>query len=293
MLQNLSHCVAPNYQLTAGSPDVSNGLIETIKCIVSIINGQDPSIGGKKKFQMHRYMINLLLATQENFFEGERLDSDSITYFTISRLEKISKDIGKNFIEPIQYDRHRVATKVYKQCKHRGFVRIKRKNGAQWVGVTAAGEQGTMKLIDNLILQLPKERRPSPDQLSKFTIRKTTTSSLPLNEIAKKLEELVDELKETSSLYTSRITDEYYENKMYRKAIEKLDEGLRLNPLDPVAYYMKGSALMKFGRYEEAVECFDRASEIDPSLAFVWMNRGNALDDWENIQKLSSHIVKR
>lgn len=47
-----------------------------------------------------------------------------------------------------------------------------------------------------------------------------------------------------------------------------------------MAYGMKGLALMKFGRYDEAVECFDKALEIDPSLAYVWMNRGNALDDW-------------
>jgi tetratricopeptide (TPR) repeat protein len=36
---------------------------------------------------------------------------------------------------------------------------------------------------------------------------------------------------------------------------------------------------MKYGRYEDAIECFNEALEINPNVAFVWMNRGNALDD--------------
>jgi tetratricopeptide (TPR) repeat protein len=35
---------------------------------------------------------------------------------------------------------------------------------------------------------------------------------------------------------------------------------------------------MKFRRNTEAVESFDKALEIDPNLAYLWMNRGNALD---------------
>ena len=35
---------------------------------------------------------------------------------------------------------------------------------------------------------------------------------------------------------------------------------------------------MKFGRYYDAVECFDKALGMDPGRAYVWMNRGNALD---------------
>ena len=33
------------------------------------------------------------------------------------------------------------------------------------------------------------------------------------------------------------------------------------------------------GRYEEAIECFDRALEINPNFAEAWNNKGNVLDE--------------
>jgi tetratricopeptide (TPR) repeat protein len=49
---------------------------------------------------------------------------------------------------------------------------------------------------------------------------------------------------------------------------------------------------MKLGRYPEAKECFDKALEIDPTLASLWMNRGNTLDDTRNYIEVMKSYCK-
>jgi tetratricopeptide (TPR) repeat protein len=44
--------------------------------------------------------------------------------------------------------------------------------------------------------------------------------------------------------------------------------------------YNKGVALARdLGKYEEAIQCFDKAIELDPNYAIAWSNKGNALDE--------------
>ena len=42
-------------------------------------------------------------------------------------------------------------------------------------------------------------------------------------------------------------------------------------------WFEKGLSLGKLGRYDEALECFDRALEIDPRKWDVWINKGDCL----------------
>ena len=114
---------------------------------------------------------------------------------------------------------------------------------------------------------------------------------LPIDLVESVFRQLISQLptflsdEKKTSLYTSYVADAYYQLKKYQEAIDKLDEGLALNPRNTTAYSIKGLALMKFRRYHEAVECFDKALDIDPQNASVWMNRGNALDDSERYEE--------
>jgi len=45
----------------------------------------------------------------------------------------------------------------------------------------------------------------------------------------------------------------------------------------PRYYNNKGASLDKHGKFDEAIKCYDKATAIDPNLAFVWNNKGEAL----------------
>jgi tetratricopeptide (TPR) repeat protein len=50
-----------------------------------------------------------------------------------------------------------------------------------------------------------------------------------------------------------------------------------VNPNDPEEWHNKGSYLVRLGRPEEAIECYDKALELKPYDANVWNNKGMAL----------------
>ncbi len=58
--------------------------------------------------------------------------------------------------------------------------------------------------------------------------------------------------------------------KLYEKATE-------IKPDDHKAWYNKGNALFKLGRYNEALKAYDKAIEIKPDYHKAWSNKGVAL----------------
>ncbi|MDZ4834812.1 MAG: tetratricopeptide repeat protein [Candidatus Melainabacteria bacterium] len=47
----------------------------------------------------------------------------------------------------------------------------------------------------------------------------------------------------------------------------------------PLPLYNMGNALQKLERYEEAIDAFEKALKIDPTMCDAWINRGRILDD--------------
>jgi tetratricopeptide (TPR) repeat protein len=65
----------------------------------------------------------------------------------------------------------------------------------------------------------------------------------------------------------------------YEESIEAYDRALQLDPSDVRAWTEKGKALRSLGRGREAVLSYDRALEIDPDHASAWLGKGAALRD--------------
>ena len=61
------------------------------------------------------------------------------------------------------------------------------------------------------------------------------------------------------------------------EAIECCDRALDIDPRLAMAWSNKGTSLANLGRHEEAIECCDRALDINPGLSQVWYNKGTTL----------------
>jgi tetratricopeptide (TPR) repeat protein len=48
----------------------------------------------------------------------------------------------------------------------------------------------------------------------------------------------------------------------YEKALVSINEALRINPNDGIAWYAKYEALNNSGRSGEAIECFNKAKQL-------------------------------
>jgi tetratricopeptide (TPR) repeat protein len=63
----------------------------------------------------------------------------------------------------------------------------------------------------------------------------------------------------------------------YDEALESFDRAIELDPNDGEAWVMKGSVFYKLERYKEALASFDQASKLDADHQSVWALRGYVL----------------
>lgn len=59
----------------------------------------------------------------------------------------------------------------------------------------------------------------------------------------------------------------------YQEAIDCYDQALNLNPSNIDAWISKGNALNSMGFYDDAISCYDRALEMDPDNEFALLGR--------------------
>lgn len=76
-----------------------------------------------------------------------------------------------------------------------------------------------------------------------------------------------------------------YNQGKYDEALEKFDKALEINPNFAYAWEGKGLVLHNKGKYDEAIECYDRAIAINPNFAQVWYNKGLAFEEQSNYIK--------
>jgi tetratricopeptide (TPR) repeat protein len=64
----------------------------------------------------------------------------------------------------------------------------------------------------------------------------------------------------------------------YEEAIQCYDKAIELDPRWAGAWIGKANSLNNLGRYEEAIHWCDKAIEVEPRYTFAWNNKGNALN---------------
>jgi tetratricopeptide (TPR) repeat protein len=65
----------------------------------------------------------------------------------------------------------------------------------------------------------------------------------------------------------------------FETAVEFFDKALKLDPSIVAAWSNRGLALSKLGRYDEAIESYDQAIELFPKYTAAWVDKGVALQE--------------
>jgi len=63
----------------------------------------------------------------------------------------------------------------------------------------------------------------------------------------------------------------------YEEALQAFDKAIELDPQYADAWNNKGVALYELGRYKEALQAYDKAIELDPYDADAWNDKGTVL----------------
>jgi tetratricopeptide (TPR) repeat protein len=63
----------------------------------------------------------------------------------------------------------------------------------------------------------------------------------------------------------------------YEEAVECYDKIPEIYPKDTCSWFNRAITFDELGRYDEALKCYDKANEIDPNDANAWYNKGMLL----------------
>ncbi|HLG15924.1 MAG TPA: serine/threonine-protein kinase [Blastocatellia bacterium] len=69
------------------------------------------------------------------------------------------------------------------------------------------------------------------------------------------------------------------------EAMQCFDRALEINPGYENAWYNKGVLLARLGRVEEAMACYDRGLKINPRSEMAWNNKGSALAELGRVEE--------
>jgi tetratricopeptide (TPR) repeat protein len=113
---------------------------------------------------------------------------------------------------------------------------------------------------------------------------KTKTEELqPLRHVFEEQKKTLDDVR--TQLTRTRAAAEYirigvnnFHAKNFAAAVRAYDRAIELDPMNPVAYDLKGYSLFRNGEFQKAVEALERSIELDP--AYIWGHYNLALAYW-------------
>jgi len=82
----------------------------------------------------------------------------------------------------------------------------------------------------------------------------------------------------TANSWYHKGVDLYYKQGKFQEALQSFDRVLEIEPDHAGAWNGRGICLKELGRYEEAIQCFNKVIAINPGDEEVYYNRGEALE---------------
>jgi predicted transcriptional regulator len=183
---------------------LSDSIIKRIARVVPVLNGRDsdgkPKYLGPEATKIYRYLLVLWGAKSEPMFRLREKEIDNLIYFTLYALKEIAnsfKDISPYHL-PINYDRSKVAIKVYNMISNNGLVDIKKIDGDTYITVTEKGEDVSDKLLRELIAYEEFANMNKTDSEAPFKVKKGVKSGVVydpgLQRVESRLAEKISEI---------------------------------------------------------------------------------------------------
>lgn len=146
--------------------DDVDAVLERIRVIIrrdlSKFSGQDDNA------TIRRCLIILYLARIHPLFEdldARMYDNNPLLYFSGPKLEKVKREISRDWGTPIKFDRYRTARNKYEKCKSLGYVDIKKEDGNDWFfALTEKGLERCEEIVNR------SYRKASSTDLSKVRV---------------------------------------------------------------------------------------------------------------------------
>ena len=71
----------------------------------------------------------------------------------------------------------------------------------------------------------------------------------------------------------------------FEESIDCYDKAIQLNPNQANTFNNKGNCLAKIKKYQEAIDSYDKAIELNPKYAMAYYNKGVSLEKIKNYQE--------
>lgn len=174
-------------------------MLKIIANVIPVLNGRDSAGNiiylGPQTTKIHRYLIVVFLAKATQMFRLMGKEIDNSVYFTLYGLGKVAesfKQIGPYHIA-IQYDRSKVATRIYNMISNNGLVAIKKIGGETYITITDKGEEVSTKLLQELIAYEEFANMNKKTDSEKF-VAKGAKHDPGLERVERKLAEKISEI---------------------------------------------------------------------------------------------------
>ena len=136
-------------------------------------------------------------------------------------------------------------------------------------------KQQGIKFIDDLIKKVR-------EKFNLYSSEKKVIKNKNSNKLTSKGNETFQESEEDLSSLIKQadeffnIGECHYELEEYEKAIENIDDAIKLNPNEDRYFILRGSSKYLSDQYEEAIKDFDEAIKLDPENEYSWDFRGRS-----------------
>jgi tetratricopeptide (TPR) repeat protein len=149
-----------------------------------------------------------------------------------------------------------------------------------FVGIDENSEKGYMLPIEDILEQLEKTEDSVAEAFAEVDVKGIINNGnmyfhkADFRDAIKEYDKILSDLNYQTALHNKGRA--LIKLKRFEEAVECYDRAIEINQNDMTAWHNKGFTLNGLGEYYNALKCFERSLEIAPNNPYSWNSKGNA-----------------